>query len=167
MNALTASLRISRAARTRWTRRCLLITLLAPAMPLFVNAQPVSAATAFTSAKATPDINLTRPVADDYAPANTVALFPGDRAALQEFLKQPGMYPRVAEQIGLEGTVKVRFRVLPDGTLTEFTVVQSAGGILDRAALLMVSRMPNWLPAYRNGQAVRSLVVLPVSFQLD
>ena len=166
MNTLTASFCISRAALTRWAHRCLMATLLAPAMPVICNAQPVG--TAFVSAKAAPDIApVVYPVADDYAPTTSVATFPGDRAALQAFLKKPGMYPTIARELGMEGTVNVRFRVLPDGTLTDFVVVQSAGSILDRAALLLVSRMPKWLPAYHDSQAVKSLVVLPVSFQLD
>ena len=167
MDSLIASLRISPAARTRWVRRCLIAALLAPAMPIICNAQSVS--TAFVSAKPGPAIVRSGQLItdDDYAPTNTTALFPGDRTALQKFLRQPGMYPHVARQMGLEGTVKVQFRVLPDGTLTEHKIVQSAGRMLDQAALRMLSRMPNWLPAYRDSRAVGSLVVLPILFQLD
>lgn len=166
MKLSTASLPISRTALTRWAQRCLMVTLLAPAMPVIANAQP--AGTSFTSTKSVLSIaRSSQPVTQDYAPANSTAVFPGDQEALQNFLKQPGMYPHIARETGMEGTVKVQFRVLPDGTLTECKVVQSAGLVLDRAALLMVSQMPKWIPAYHEGRAVRSVMVLPILFQLD
>jgi TonB family protein len=48
-------------------------------------------------------------------------------------------YPRIARRQGIEGRVVVRFRVV-DGRAEGLQVVESAGAILDEAALQAVMR---------------------------
>ena len=77
------------------------------------------------------------------------------------------LYPYLAREIKLEGTVRVKFRVQPSGYVTDVQLVKSRGSLLDVAAINVVTKMPRWYPAHRAGIAVSRLVELPITFRLD
>jgi len=97
---------------------------------------------------------------------NAVAHFDGGSIAFTTYLAEKMVYPKEAEKLGLEGTVKVRFIVNTDGSLEGFEVIQSVDPMLDFEAVRAVQAMPNWMPAWRNGRPVRSKVIVPVQFSL-
>lgn len=103
----------------------------------------------------------------EFAPLNNEPFLPGGKQALEEHIKALDLYPYVAREIQLEGTVRVQFRVQPNGHLTDIQVVKSRGSVLDRAAVNVVKTMPRWNPAHRAGMAVSRLVELPITFRLD
>ena len=105
--------------------------------------------------------------ADEFVPLNNAPFFPGGPQALQKFLEHPELYPHLARDYQLEGTVRVQFRVQASGHLTDIQVVQSKGPLLDDAAMQVVALMPNWYPAHRNGVAIPYRVELLVTFHLD
>lgn len=60
---------------------------------------------------------------------------------LQSALEKVKTYPRLARERGIEGTVLVRFKVLPSGTVETVNVVRSSGAsILDEASVKTVYR---------------------------
>ncbi|SOD99551.1 energy transducer TonB [Spirosoma fluviale] len=97
----------------------------------------------------------------EYTPLNNVPFFPGGQKALETYLNDHR--PSNAEQ--REGTVHIRFRVMPTGQLTEIKVIESSEPLLNQAAMQAIVRMPRWYPAHRSGVAVSSLYVLPVTFR--
>ncbi|AQG80878.1 energy transducer TonB [Spirosoma montaniterrae] len=105
--------------------------------------------------------------ADAFAPLNNDASFPGGHLALQDYLQSIDLYPYQARQAQVEGTVKVRFRVQPNGYLIDVRVTQSHGQLLDQAALQTIEQMPRWYPAHRNGMSVAQAIELPITFRLD
>lgn len=107
------------------------------------------------------------PSSDEVVPLNNPPFFPGGTRALENYLDNLDIYPLLARETCTEGTVRVRFRVLPDGSLSEVRVVRSRGQLLDQAALEAVAQMPRWFPAHRAGVAVPHLVELLVTFRLD
>ena len=104
---------------------------------------------------------------DEFAPLSNLPFFPGGQRALEAYLENLDIYPLRARVTYLEGTVRVRFRVLPNGSLNEVRVVRSHGPLLDQAALEAVAQMPRWYPAHRAGVAISHLVELLVTFRLD
>ncbi len=75
-------------------------------------------------------------------------------------------YPAQAVERQWEGRVILRVEVLPDGSVGEIEVATSSGhAILDRAAVAAV-RDWHFTPATAQGQPVRSLVEVPISFRL-
>ena len=54
-----------------------------------------------------------------------------------------------------------------NGTISEIKVVKSVDSSLDREAIRIVSRMPNWIPGKREGEPVRVKYTLPVNFRLQ
>jgi TonB family protein len=75
--------------------------------------------------------------ADDLAGA----LSPEQWQQLHSALEQAKTYPRLARERGIEGTVLVRFKVLPSGTVETVNIVRSSGAsILDEASVKTVYR---------------------------
>lgn len=77
------------------------------------------------------------------------------------------VYPDQAKEVGLEGTVKVRFLVQADGTLTEVSVMSGIGGGCDEEALRIVKEMPAWVPGFKDGRPVPVMLILPIPFALN
>lgn len=62
-------------------------------------------------------------------------------AELSAALERAKTYPRIARERGIEGTVVVRFHVLPTGAVNSITVVRSSGAkVLDDASVRTVQR---------------------------
>jgi protein TonB len=75
-------------------------------------------------------------------------------------------YPRQARVMGWEGTVMLQVEVKPDGTVGEVSVVKTSGhALLDEAALTAVKGR-RFAPAMEGNFPVRSVVNLPVRFDL-
>lgn len=94
--------------------------------------------------------------------------FPGGEAALFKYLKKNLMYPHMAQENGVGGTVFVQFVVSRDGSILEVKTVGPAKGAgLDEEALRVVRKMPAWKPGKQNGKPVAVYYNLPIRFQLD
>jgi periplasmic protein TonB len=104
---------------------------------------------------------------DEYAPLSNCAFFPGGQQRLATYFKNPDLYPVQARRADVEGTVWVQFRVQPSGNLSDIRVINARRSLLSTVAIEAVSLMPPWYPAHRNGEAVVSTVVLPITFKMD
>jgi protein TonB len=80
-------------------------------------------------------------------------------------LKELVVYPEIAVKAGMEGLVIVQFVVEKDGRPANATVIKSAGGILDSAAVEAVRKL-EFTPGRQRGVPVRVKFSLPVRFNL-
>jgi TonB family protein len=94
------------------------------------------------------------------------AQFPGGTDALTTYFADHLVYDAKARRNFIDGTVKVRFMVAPDGQLSDFEIVESPHQLLSQSALATVKSMPAWSPSTRNGAHVASTVVLPIQYTL-
>lgn len=115
---------------------------------------------------------LNRPVlAGQAGPRQVFKDASAERAAGIRLKARPGQnmrpdYPRTAREAGWEGTVTLRVEVLPDGRAGVVSVHQTSGySILDDAALTAVQRW-RFSPAMDGNFPLRSVVHLPVRFDL-
>ncbi len=99
--------------------------------------------------------------------AITNAQFMGGETALQDYIESNLVYPSCAREKALEGSVKVSFFVLPDGSIYNAKVIEGMDQVCDQVALRFVENMPNWMPATKNGQAAASKVKLNIKFRLN
>lgn len=75
-------------------------------------------------------------------------------------------YPALAFQMRIEGTVRVKALVLPDGSCSEALIGESSGNdLLDRSALNTV-RQWKFVPAKSQGKEVSQWVSIPITFAL-
>lgn len=75
-------------------------------------------------------------------------------------------YPPMARKLGLEGTVRLRILVDPDGATDQARILDSSGTeVLDNAALEAVRRW-RFVPAREGKVAVAHWVDIPITFKL-
>ena len=75
-------------------------------------------------------------------------------------------YPRMAQRLGVEGSVLLRLAIDASGKLTSVEVLNGAGNGFDEEAVQAVKRS-TFAPAVRNGRPVRCLALLKIRFQLS
>jgi protein TonB len=85
---------------------------------------------------------------------------------LLEFLAKNINYPPYAREVGIEGTVIIRFVVEKDGSISSAEIVRDVGGGCGREALRVVNSMPAWVAGKQRGRPVRVQFDLPVRFRL-
>lgn len=93
--------------------------------------------------------------------------FPGGDGELMKFLNGEIKYPVVAAENGIQGRVVVRFVVGKDGKVSDVKVVKPLDPSLDKEAVRVVQKMPNWVPGKQNGRNVAVYYTLPVTFRLQ
>ena len=92
--------------------------------------------------------------------------FNGGVNEMMKFLKEHIIYPEDAKEIGIEGKVIIEFIVHKDGQLSDFKVIKKVYPSVDREAIRVVQKMPNWIPGKNNGNIVSVRVVIPIIFKL-
>ncbi|MDF3025726.1 MAG: TonB family protein [Fluviicola sp.] len=92
--------------------------------------------------------------------------YPGGTEAMIKYLTSNIRYPEVALKEKTTGKVFVSFVVAKDGKVTKATIKKGVSKELDAEALRVVSAMPKWNPAEKDGKKVDAEMVLPVSFAL-
>ncbi len=91
----------------------------------------------------------------------------GGNEALAEFLSTNLEYPEIAKRQGVEGTVILTYTITKKGEITDIKVAQSVNKELDKEAIRLVSKMPKWSPAVKDGKARDIKYQLPVKFELN
>lgn len=105
-------------------------------------------------------------------PLNTFDLqkmpaFPGGDAAMMEYLRNEIVYPAIARESNIQGTVALSFIVGRDGSITDIHIIKEPGGGCGREAVRVVQSMPKWTPGEANGNPVKVRFTLPVRFRLQ
>jgi protein TonB len=75
-------------------------------------------------------------------------------------------YPEAARENGLEGQVRLRLVIGPDGRVEDAQVVDGLGLGCDEAALHLALNMPAWTPALQSGIPVRSRAIVALNFRI-
>jgi protein TonB len=93
--------------------------------------------------------------------------FPGGMAALNKWIKNELRYPASAAEMGIAGRVTVQFTVGKDGAVRDIIILRGVDSSIDKEALRIVGKMPEWIPGKQGGQAVNVRFILPITFQLQ
>ena len=88
-----------------------------------------------------------------------------DAAAFAKWVTSRLEYPASSERDGQARTVKVKFTVDRDGSVSGVEVVESPGDAFSEEAVRVVSSSPVWSPGIRKGEKVRATYILPVVFR--
>lgn len=106
-------------------------------------------------------------VVQDNNVVDVPASFPGGEAALRQFVAKNTVYPEIALEQGLQGTVMLRFKVDVDGSISTVSVKKSLSRECDKAAMDVVRKLPRFTPAKTNGHPVPVWFTLPVKFAIQ
>ena len=88
--------------------------------------------------------------------------FPGGIQAMKDYLKQNNKYPSPSR--GKSVYVDVSFQVESDGTIHNPVADTGLDESLEAEAVRLVSEMPVWNPARRNGEPVGYNISIPIEF---
>lgn len=92
--------------------------------------------------------------------------FPGGWSVFMQWLTKNLKYPHSAQQNKIQGTVVVSFIVNKDGSVANLKVSKSANPILDNEAMRVLKMMPKWKPGMDKNKVCRTMIAIPVVFQL-
>jgi periplasmic protein TonB len=95
------------------------------------------------------------------------ATYPGGDAELLKFMTANMRYPTSAKADKVEGRVILNMVVEKDGKITIVKPVSSPHDACTEESVRLLHKMPNWNPAMKDGQAVRSYYIFPIQFKLD
>ena len=95
------------------------------------------------------------------------ATYPGGEAALLKFVRDNLVYPSIAQDQDLQGTVVLRFRVEKDGSIGQIVVKKSLSKECDQAAAQVVSKLKRFTPARQQGHPVPVWFTLPIRFRIQ
>lgn len=103
----------------------------------------------------------------DNAIVEVPASYPGGDNALLAFIAQNLVYPSIALEQELQGTVLVRFRVEKDGSVGKIVIKKSLSTECDEAAVDVVSKLKRFVPAKVQGHPVPVWFTLPIRFVIQ
>ncbi len=87
--------------------------------------------------------------------------------SIDEFLQKNAEYPTESYLAGLEGTEVVKFVVLKDGKLSDFSVVNSVSPEIDNEVIRLLSFTNlKWLPGTKNGIPVEMETEVSLAFKV-
>lgn len=113
-------------------------------------------------------INELLPAEDD--PVLTVAdkmpQFPGGDNELLKYISRTVIYPKIAQENGIEGRVILSHTVEKDGSISNIQVVRSIDPSLDKEAIRVIESMPKWTPGENKGKVARVKYTVPIQFRL-
>jgi len=93
--------------------------------------------------------------------------FPGGMQAQMTFLANNIVYPEIAKEQGIQGTVFVNFIAEKDGRLTHIKILRGVSTEIDQEVIRVVKKMPRWEAGTNKGEKVRVRLNMPVKFLLQ
>jgi len=101
-----------------------------------------------------------------YIVAEHMPEFPGGTQELMEFIKKNIYYPEEYGDIDIQGRVIAQFIVEKDGSVSDPQIIRGIDPKLDKIALEIINKLPNFTPATQNGERVRVKYTIPVTFKM-
>ncbi len=99
-------------------------------------------------------------------PVEQAPEFPGGIEELQKYLASNITYPKKARLNKEEGTVYITFIVDKSGAIRDAKILRGVSPILDKEAIRVVSKMPDWKPGMQEGEVVNVQYNIPIKFSL-
>ena len=93
--------------------------------------------------------------------------FPGGVMALKRYIAERVVYPKVARDNGIQGTVFLRFEVTKTGAIGIVELQKGVHPLLDEEAIKVIKSLPKFTPGSQNGKKVNVWYSIPVTFRLN
>lgn len=87
-------------------------------------------------------------------------------AKLINYVQSKAKYPRIPNEMGIQGTVHVSFIVDKSGNITEVGIARGVHPDLDNEAMEAVKKLPKMIPGKQLDKPVRVKYIIPVKFKL-
>jgi len=93
--------------------------------------------------------------------------FPGGLDALKRYIAEHIVYPQMAQENDIQGTVYLRFVVTSKGKVGEVQIIRGVDPLLDEEAKRVVKELPTFKPGMQGGRPVPVWYSVPIVFQLS
>lgn len=93
--------------------------------------------------------------------------FPGGDKEMFKFIYSNIRYPVICQENGVDGMVSLSFVINEKGDVTNIKVLGGPDANLEREAVRVVEKMPQWTPGKQRGRPVKVTYNLPVRFKLQ
>lgn len=98
--------------------------------------------------------------------AEVMPQYEGGFEAIMKFIQKKIRYPRVPRELGIQGTVYVRFIVNGDGSVSDIEILRGVHPDYDKEAARVISMLSSWKGGSQQGRPVAVRMVLPIKFNL-
>lgn len=97
------------------------------------------------------------------------AQFPGGAVEMKKFIVKNIEYPPVKQYdcFSETGRLFFEFIVCNNGTIQNVRLIRPKSSEFAQMAIDLFAKMPNWIPAEKNGKAVASRCILPININLQ
>ncbi len=114
-------------------------------------------------------IEIIDPIDEPEIDVDEEAQFPGGRSKLMEFLGKNLQYPALPLELGIQGKSYFQFVVDKKGEISRIKVLRKFDECpeCDAEAKRVISKMPIWKPAKKNGKNVDSYFQMPINFVIQ
>jgi len=103
-----------------------------------------------------------------YTRAEVMPAYPGNDAALSDYINSNLVYPEQAIDNNVEGTVNVQFVVDDKGNISDVkTIGNKIGYGLEEEAVTVVNKLPKWTPGKVKGKNVKTRLTIPITYKLE
>lgn len=101
--------------------------------------------------------------------ADQMPEFPTGMESFQKYIEDNLKYPGSAKEDGIQGKVYLKFVVASNGAIVNIQLLRGIAGCkeCDMEAVRLISQMPKWKPAKKNGKPIACYFTTPVSFKLN
>ena len=96
-----------------------------------------------------------------------LAKMAGEENALQNYISRNINYPQESIENNEQGRVYLEFIIEKNGAISHVRIMRGVSPLLDLEAYRLIKKMPKWIPAECNGEVVRSVGKIPISFTLN
>jgi len=94
------------------------------------------------------------------------AMYPNGMQGINNHMEINLFYPQSAFSKDVQGKVVLKFVVDTDGTLKEIEYIPGPDPALILEAVRALKKLKTWIPAYKDGQPMRSYYILPITFRI-
>ncbi len=101
----------------------------------------------------------------EYDYVNEKPSFPGGDAELISFINSNRQYPEEAYKKGIQGRVTCAFVVNIDGSVSHISILKGVEQSLNKEAMRILGKMPEWIPGKHDGHNVPVRVIWSVPFR--
>lgn len=91
----------------------------------------------------------------------------GEENALQNYIVKNISYPQESIENNEQGRVYLEFIIEKNGDISHVKIMRGVSPLLDLEAYRLIKKMPKWTPAECNGEVLRSVGKIPISFTLN
>ena len=112
------------------------------------------------------EVKEAEPEPEPFVVVEEMPMYPGGQDELMKYVYANTVYPEVAKENNIQGTVIVKFCVTSKGGVNQISIFKGVDPELDKEVMRVVSTLPAFKPGKQGGVPVNVWFILPIKFTL-